>query len=370
MSTQSTLFYLSMIQKTVALAVTVGTIVLNLIQPVAAQQMTDSDQHSPYILAVDEYVPAPGQFTNKMPEWTEGDDAAAMVQKCTERLAANEQSLVSLGAFGGFITFHFDHSIANISGQRDLYIMGNAFRQSGSSRNRGSSEPGIVMVMKDANHNHLPDDTWYELRGSCDEDSVGKVVYGYEVIYTSAPMQNIPWTDNQGGSGTIDRNPFNTQEYYPQWLPCPLTLRGTLLPKNGYKTSTSNASWVQDFMAWGYVDNFPNTDKQECSFDLDWAVDPLTRQPVHLDCIDFVRVYSAEQQKCGNLGETSTEIMGAEDLHLDASIAYIRSGIHATTQQKLSSCCYDLSGRQLPLESATRNVSPFLIIEGHKYRNR
>ena len=33
-----------------------------------AQQMTDGDTHSPYILAVDEYGPAPGQFVNDLPE--------------------------------------------------------------------------------------------------------------------------------------------------------------------------------------------------------------------------------------------------------------------------------------------------------------
>ena len=37
-------------------------------------------------------------------------------------------------------------------------IQGNAFDS--------SNEPGIVWVMQDVNGNGLPDDEWYELRGS------------------------------------------------------------------------------------------------------------------------------------------------------------------------------------------------------------
>ncbi|MGP1466338.1 MAG: hypothetical protein ACTTJD_01860 [Porphyromonadaceae bacterium] len=47
------------------------------------------------------------------------------------------------------------------------------------------------------------------------------------------------------------------------------------------------------------------------------------RQPVSLDFVDFVRVYSGLNQTVGILGETSTEVSGAEDLHLEESIAAI-----------------------------------------------
>ena len=140
------------------------------------QRMDAVTEHSKYIKAVDEYVPAPGQFVNTMPKYEEGDDAAAMVAKCTEAIAGNKRGMICLGAYGGYVTFHFDHSIANVSGQRDIYISGNAI---GSG-----AEPGIVMVSKDSNHNGLPDDEWYELAGSADVDSVGKVVYGYEITYS------------------------------------------------------------------------------------------------------------------------------------------------------------------------------------------
>jgi hypothetical protein len=58
----------------------------------------------------------------------------------------------SLGGWGGYIVFGFDHSVENGSGG-DLYIRGNAFE--------GNSEAGVVWVMQDENGNGLPDDTWY-----------------------------------------------------------------------------------------------------------------------------------------------------------------------------------------------------------------
>ncbi|RKW57221.1 MAG: hypothetical protein D8B57_00125, partial [Prevotella sp.] len=153
-------------------------------------------QNSPYIKAVDEYVPAPGQFVNELPKLTENDTPETAAQACTKELAGDKQKgLITLGAYGGYITFHFDHPVINAEGAADFVVYGNAFD--------GSSEPGIVMVMKDENGNGKPDDTWYELSGSADVDSIGKMIYKYEITYTPNPMQPIPWTDNQGHSGAV-----------------------------------------------------------------------------------------------------------------------------------------------------------------------
>lgn len=268
-----------------------------------------TDGTSAYIAAVDEYVPAPGQFVNKYPLYTDGDDATAMVQKCTEAIANNNGGMVSLGGYGGYITFHFDHSVKNVAGEYDLLINGNA--------NGSSAEAGIVMVSQDTNNNGLPDDQWYELSGSADVDDAANVIYGYQCTYTYAAMSNIPWTDNMGNSGTIDRNAFNTQEYFPLWLKDKgtLTFFGTRLPDNAHDTSGNGTYWVLDAFRYGYADNKPNTDTEGNSFKIDWAVDPVTRTPVSLQYVDFVRVYTALNQKAGWLGETSTEITGAKDLH-------------------------------------------------------
>lgn len=279
------------------------------------QQMTDGEEHSKYILAVDEYLPAPGQFVNTMPAYEEGDDAKTMAGKCTKALANNAGGMITLGAYGGYVTFHFDHSIANVKGSADFAVYGNA--------NTSGSEPGIVMVSKDTNRNGLPDDEWFELAGSADTDSLGKVTYGYEITYTPSALQDIQWTDNQGNSGAVARNAFHQQEYFPLWIDGPVTFAGTLLPKNAYNAGTQEQEyWKLNALRYGYADNLPNSETEGNSFNIEWAVD-AGRNAVDLDFIDFVRVYSAENQMCGWIGETSTEVTGAEDLHLEASIKAI-----------------------------------------------
>ena len=311
-----------------------------------AQRMDDVAEHSKYIQAVDEYRPAPGQYVNDAPEYEEGDTEADMIRKCNENLAGKsltdpDAHIVALGGWGGYITFHFDHSIANLPGQRDFAVWGNDYQEMKHLFFGGMNEAGVVMVSKDVNGNGLPDDPWYEISGSCDVDSVGKVDYGYEITYQRNPMGNIPWTDNRGGSGTIDRNHYHLQEYYPQWLPDGLTFRGTRLPNNMYNLSDKvDSSWSPYYYVlvgfrYGYADNLPNfTDNADatsynyegCGIDISWAVDE-NRQPVHLDFIDFVRVYTGLNQKCPQpewWGETSTEFAGAEDIHLEASLQAIR----------------------------------------------
>lgn len=294
----------------------------------AAQQMATADVHSKYILAVDDYSPAPGQFVNTMPAYKDGYNADSMVVRCTEALAGGNQGLVALGAYGGNITFHFDHSIANIKGEYDLYVRGNA--------HSGSSEPGIVMVSKDVNRNGIADDPWYELAGSCDVDSAGKVIYDYEITYAKKDMGDIPWTDNKGNSGTVGRNNFHKQEYFPLWMESPLVFKGTRLPNNTVNIGINGAEfWKFNSFRYGYADNVANSDSVGCSFDFDWAVDE-NRKKVDIDFVDFVRVYCATNQMCGWTGEVSTEFGGAEDLHLQASIdAIIASKTEMATFEEI-----------------------------------
>ena len=89
---------------------------------VTAQQFFKQGKLSQYIYKVVDYSPAPGQFVNTMPAYEEGDDAAKMAQKCTESLSNNKRDMITLGAFGGSVTFHFDHSVANIEGKKDLLL--------------------------------------------------------------------------------------------------------------------------------------------------------------------------------------------------------------------------------------------------------
>ena len=156
--------------------------------------------HSAYISRVYEYMPAMGQFVNLSPKYEEGDDEVAMIRKCETALVNNARGMVTLGGWGGYITFGFDHPVANLEG-RDIQILGNAFYMTGSSE-YGSSEPGIVLVSVDENGNGAPDDMWYELKGCLYDD----------------PTTNHAFSRTYTRDGDTIRNTFHDQPYYPQWI--------------------------------------------------------------------------------------------------------------------------------------------------------
>ncbi len=285
-------------------------------------------EYSPYLKHVYEYRPAPGQFVNILPEYKAGDTEEDMRRKVEECLSDTVDEMVSLGSFGGYITFGFDHTVVNVPGQKDFMILGNSFYDGAQSgRKGGSAEPGIVMVAFDRNGNGLPDpDEWYELAGS--EYQNPATLKSYEITYfrpdaDKKPVpalgfidtQYIPWKDNRGGTGYIAMNADHTQDYFPKWLKeDQLTFSGTRLPDNGVYQPAS-FTYLLNAYAWGYVDNQPNEQRDLNSFDIAWAVDK-DGTPVHLPGVDFIRVYTGVNQSCGWLGEVSTEIVRAQDLHL------------------------------------------------------
>jgi hypothetical protein len=285
--------------------------------------------YSPYISKVLEYNPAPGQFVNTMPIYEEGDTYQTMRQKAEESISGTNNTLISLGAWGGYVTFAFDHSVVNIPGEMDFLIEGNAFLSSATQKG-GSSEPGIVMVSIDVNKNGQPDDTFYELAGS--EYHNSSTIHQYAITYHRTPADHIPefekkspitdstyilWTDNQGTKGYVKKNSFHSQDYFPMWLKdSTLTFYGSCLPDNAYDTSGNGTYWVQNFYRQGYADCNPNDSVHLNSFDISWAITE-DGQSISLPCADFVRVYTGVNQECGWIGETSTEISHARDLHIN-----------------------------------------------------
>ena len=284
--------------------------------------------YSPYISKVLEYNPAPGQFINTMPQYEEGDTYASMLQKVEESIAGTNRTLISLGAWGGYVTFAFDHSVVNTPNQSDFLIEGNSFYASATSKG-GSSEPGIVMVSIDINQNGLPDDPFYQLAGS--EYATPSTQHQYSLTYYRTSANHTPqpdkknsltdstyirWKDNQNQSGYLHKNTFHTQEYFPQWLKdSTLTFVGSRLPDNAYDPNGKGAYWVQQPFEYGYADCHPNDSIARCSFDIEWAV-TNDGKPIHLPCVDFVRVYTGVFQQCGWTGEISTEISHARDLNI------------------------------------------------------
>jgi len=285
----------------------------------ASQSIIDDEPEDPnapsaYANHVLEYFPAPGQFINTTTSaYREGYTAQQVLDYATEQI--KKRSLMTLGGFGGYIVLGFDHTIPNVSEAYDFKIYGNAsYNNSISEVKAGGSEPGIVLVSKDTNGNGLPDDEWYELAGS--EYHSNDVIRNYEVTYyrPTTPLSKVQWTDNQGATGNIPRNNYHVDnEYYPAWLTDDqITFTGKRLPDNGVN---QNGNWVQYPYSWGYADNHPNN-TEFTQFKIDWAVDK-DGNPVVLDGIDFVKIYTAVNQICGWMGETSTEISTVEDLHFN-----------------------------------------------------
>ena len=290
-------------------------------------------EYSPYISRVYEYCPAPGQFINEMPRYEEGDTYADILQKAEECISGTNDIMVSLGAYGGYITFGFDHTVINVPGQYDFRIWGNAFYElTNPDAKGGSAEPGIVMVSYDANCNGLPDDPWYELAGSDYRNPA--TLHDYTITYHRPDPDReiaqdptgflndiyyIAWDDSEGTHSHLAKNSFHAQDYYPRWLDSDhLSFTGTRLPRNGFDTSGMGSYYVLYSFGWGYVDNHPNDFADLNSFDISWAVD-ADGNPVDLPGADFVRVYTGINQYCGWLGETSTEISRAQDLHIEIS---------------------------------------------------
>ena len=259
-----------------------------------------SNSSNPYISKVWEYCPAPGQFINVLPKYEEGDDAEKMRQKAEEAIANNRQGMICLGSWGGYVTFGFDHMVPNVPGEYDFVVLGNAFYAGNAEDEhpKGSCEPGIIMVSYDANDNGRPDDEWYEIAGS--EYNNPLTLHNYTYTYLRAD--------------TSHRNPYHTQPYFPQWLDADsLTFTGTRLPDNYVDESGNGTYYVLSAYPWGYADNHPNT-SEKAQIKIDWAVRE-DGTPANLPGIHFVKVYTGLHQYCGQLGETSTEITGATDLH-------------------------------------------------------
>ena len=317
---------------------------------------TVSAQNKPYITKVYDFMPAPGQFVNSAPLVDEPISKDSVIRLVEEMLCGYVKSngkvvvdpgLISLGSFGGYVVFGFDHPVVNVKDSFDIQIIGNAIQGDATTSAGGSSEPGIVMVSRDVNGNGIPDDPWYELAGS--EYNNPRTQKNFKITYyrpdenkTPVPdpndqtnslidMEYVRWTCNSVDSlqeGYVSKNSFHKQSYWPLWIDADsLTFEGAKLPCNAVDESGDGSYWVQHFYDWGYVDNRPDwfygykkktfKDYMNLGFKLDWAVDD-EGNPVELKQIDFVKVYNAVLQQCGWLGETSTEVCGAFDLHPDA----------------------------------------------------
>ena len=256
-----------------------------------------------------EYLPAPGQFINEKASGFDG--VVTMEEACRyakRRLDNNE--FVSLGAWGGYITFRFAEPIANTGGY-DFSIAGNAFEK--------SSEPGIVWVMEDSNGNGLPDDRWYELRGSYYGQPGFETDYSVTYYRPGNARGAVKWKDSNGDEGKIEWLSYHSQDsYYPEWVAeDSYTLSGSRLPAQTERNSETG-EWTNRPFKWGYADNYGEDSAmvqingktvQMNYFRITDAVD-ANGHSVNLSAVDFIKVQTAVNGMAEVIGENSTEVCG------------------------------------------------------------
>ena len=253
---------------------------------------------------------------------------------------APETTGVSLGAFGGFIEFYFENGIEDKATNPygvDFVIYGNAFN--------GNPEAGAVQVSVDGT-------TWYELAGSNYYKSnftANDPANGFSKFYTGT-LRNTSVIYTKGSSRvTAKLGSLNAADCCPAaWFPLTtnftafendptggatcdsrvsVNLSGNTLTFTGV-TAIADSDTTADY-AFGYADVTPNGSPSEYGeavnpytpytsdktggdgFDLAWAVDIATGEPVNLSGqkVKYVRVYSAVLD-FGRFGETSPEITG------------------------------------------------------------
>ena len=259
---------------------------------VAAKLRPITDGSNAYVTELLEYHPAPGQFINK----NVGDLASA-------EGILGKRGLVTLGAWGGSISLAFDHTVINRADEDDFVIYANA--------SATFSEPGVIYVMQDDNGNGLPDDTWYEIKGSA--HALEGTVRDYKVTYFRPETIEgaVAWEDNKGKTGFVLKNSFHKQAYYPEWITeDSYSITGTLLTDSNIDMSNTSMITSKPF-DYGYADNTSGGDKINISDAID-----KEGNPIHLTGIDFIKIQTGIQANMGWLGELSTEVAGVADLSL------------------------------------------------------
>lgn len=227
-----------------------------------------------------------------------------------ERTLAGSGGVLSVGNFGGYITYKYDKPILNDPKNPygvDFVAYGNPFQVSA-----GAAEPGNVLVSQDG-------EEWYYLAGSMYFDNASD--WNYSITCTDDGNGNNVWTDSNGDGGTNYKFPKAELYPYHNWTEetkKSITATGVRLTND---TSDDYGSASAAFPDFGYVDvngaggkagvaDNPYKGSHSSlgdAFDLDWAVDE-NGNPVHLDSISYIKISTASCIYAGAIGEKSTEV--------------------------------------------------------------
>lgn len=288
------------------------------------------------------YLPGITQYANRG-DWgsisTDGNNLLTPATKVKgyKGFAANG---FSLGSLGGYVQYDFStNPIQDLPSNPygvDFVVYGNAFN--------GNPEAAAVQVYA---QEVLADDgngnitygpyKWYELAGSMyySDNAVRNATVSYtlasngaitakvnDTVHSQNPfVTNAAWFPTKGGmshEATSGINNTLTNTYITEYTANTLKFAGvTSIPD-----SDSNADY-----AFGYADVTPVPSVKDGTpvnpytpytsdkvggdgFDLAWAVDISTGEPVKVNNAKYVRIYSAVLYNTGIFGETSPEITG------------------------------------------------------------
>ena len=332
--------------------------------------------YSSYIADVLEYQPAPGRnvnyslgYTNHAPSSYQDLLASCKSVICGPKINKS----ISLGGFGGYVVFSFDHTIINVPNVPDFEIFSNIVltgdpaADPSKEKILSNSCPGVVWVAFDANNNGKPDEEeWYELFYPVEPSTPNPLhlLRNVSITYTrntpsnltgaaldSAEAREYKFVDPIRWQLTyptqqleayvpttlpkmegfipklitdVDNTTAKSREYWPLWRENDkeITLKGTLLAPNGVekwnRVTTATGEHLQVISSlWvlpgTYAHNIPAT-----AFDISHAIDK-DGNPVNLPGVQFVKVQTGVNLQLGHFGASCTEIQGARDLHMDAN---------------------------------------------------
>jgi hypothetical protein len=292
---------------------------------------------TPFAASVVSFDPAPGQFVNH-PAFS--DPLLALGPPLGGGVwAAGNESVVSLGGFGGTITLAFDHTVEdhplNPMGL-DAIVFGNAYWVTNPDRRWG--EAGVLEISLDVNGDGLANDPWYLIPGShlgpapiatttqTWDDATADPTHPPFLAAWIPPGRTGTW---QTTGQRLPAAPFHTTP-----MVNPLAGTGTE-GVHGYADVTPtlllgdlDGDDLVDDAAIDPADFYTVPDDPHAvgvtpgsgggdAFDIAWAIDPQTGEPANLPAFDFIRITTGVHHVAGILGELSTEIDAVADARPD-----------------------------------------------------